>query len=475
MGVDGQHVEEDVSTVFARYAVATRYEDLPDEAIRAAKQSTLDTLGVILGASGLQEAIAEVVDLFRGWGGVGESTILGFGGSMPAPSAAFVNGAMAHGLDFDDHLPEGHHPSSTLIPALFAIAESRGGVSGKDFITAVAIGQDLFARLRKYVNWKQDWFMTPVIGSLSTAVACAKLLGLDERQIVSAVGIASMQAAGTMQVAYGTGGNLRGTYAGYAAKNGVMSAYLAESGITGTTTPLEGQAGFLSVYFDDDYDRDAMVANLGSEFEGSSIVYKLWPSCGASHGYIDATLRLLGEAGRGDEIDRIEVVGGDFAKRLSEPIEDRRRPASEVDAKFSIPFTVAVAVARGSVGVGDFSAEKRSEAAVSRIADKISFTQDAQYNWSEELPASAVRITLTNGEVLEAETTHAETPGSTENPLTWDDLIRKFTDCASYAVDPLPRDRIDHLVGIIQGLDEVSDVAEIMQATVASEAMEASV
>jgi 2-methylcitrate dehydratase PrpD len=394
---------------------------------------------------------------------------------MPAPSAAFVNGAMAHGLDFDDHLPEGHHPSSTLIPALFAVAESRGGVSGKEFITAVAIGQDLFARLRKYVHWKQDWFMTPVIGSLSTAVACAKLLGLEERQIVSVFGIASMQAAGTFQVAYGTGGNLRGTYAGYAAKTGVMAAYLAKAGITGTTAPLEGQAGFLEVYFDNDYDRDAMVANLGTDFEGRSIVYKLWPSCGASHGYIDATLRLLGEAGRGDEIERIEVIGGDFAKRLSEPIEDRRRPASEVDAKFSIPFTVAVAVARGAVGVGDFSADKRSEDTVSKIADKISFTEDPKYNWSEELPSSAVRITLTNGEVLEAETTHGETPGSTENPLTWDDLIQKFTDCASYAVEPLPKDRIAQLARTIQDLEEVSDVAEIMQASVIAEIMEASV
>lgn len=474
MDARNESTNEDLGVVFARYSVSTGYEDLPEDVIRAAKQSTLDTLGVILGASGEQEAMAEVVELFRTWGGAEESTVLGFGGKLPAPSAAFVNGAMAHGLDFDDHLPEGHHPSSTLIPALFAVAESRGAVSGKEFIAAVAIGQDLFARLRKYVQWKQDWFMTPVIGCLSTAVACAKLLGLDERQVVSTLGIASMQAAGTMQVAYGTGGNLRGTYAGYAAKTGVMAAYLAKAGITGTTSPLEGQAGFLEVYFDNNYDRAAMVANLGSDFEGSSIVYKLWPSCGASHGYIDATLRLLGEPGRGEEIASIEVIGGDFAKRLSEPIESRRRPASDVDAKFSIPFTVAVAVARGTVGVGDFSAEKRSEEAVSKIADKISFAEDAKYNWSEELPPSAVRITLTSGEVLEAETTHGETPGSTENPLTWDDLIQKFTDCAGYAMQPLSQDRRAQLAQTIKDLEEVSDVAEIMRASVVPEIAEVS-
>ena len=466
---------EDLGVVFARYAVSTKYSDLPEEAVRAAKQSTLDTLGVILGASGLQEAITGVVDVFRDWGGAGESTLLGFGGKVPAPSAAFVNGAMAHGLDFDDHLPEGHHPSSTLIPALFAVAESRGNVSGQEFIAAVAVGQDLFARLRKYVNWKQDWFMTPVIGSLSTAVACAKLLGLGERQIVSTLGIASMQAGGVFQVAYGTGGNLRGTYAGYAAKTGVMAAYLARAGITGTAEPLEGKAGFLEVYFDKEYDRAAMTADLGSRFEGSNILYKLWPSCGASHGYIDATRRLLGESGRGDEIQSIEVIGGDFAKRLSEPIEDRRRPASEVDAKFSIPFTVAVTVVRGAVGVDDFSAEKRAEDAVTAIADKIWFTEDTKYNWSEELPACAVRITLMNGEVLEAETSHGATPGSIENPLTWDDLIDKFTNCASYALNPLRQEQIDRVVGNVRDLDKVGDVAEVLNFGVAAETVEATV
>ena len=451
----------DVGEVFARHVVATQYQDLPDAAVERAKQSILDTLGVILGASGQMESLPAVVDLHRSWGGAPESTVFGFGGRLPAPTAAFLNGAMAHGLDFDDHLPEGHHPSSSLVPALFATAERLGGVTGEQFITAMAIGQDIFARLRKYVVWKQDWFMTPVVGAFAAAAACAKLLGLNERQVLSAFGVASLQSAGTMQLAYGTGGDLRGMYAGFSARAGVISALLAEAGVTGTTTPFEGKAGFFQTYFDDEWDREAMVAGLGERFHGDSVLFKLWPSCGVSHGFIDATLRLLGAPGRGDEIARIEVIGGDFAKRLSEPIEQRRRPPSVVDGKFSIPYTVALAVARGTVGVGDFTAERRSDPVVGAVADKITFVEDARYDWSEELPASRVRITLESGEVLEGETAHSATPGSSEHPLGWAELEAKFEDCVAFAVRPLAADVARSVTEAIRRLETVPDVAVI--------------
>lgn len=463
MSVDSSP-EEDLGAIFARHVVETKYGDLPEGAVRSAKQSVLDTVGVILGASGQMESMPAVVDLHRGWGGAPEGTVFGFGGKVPAPDAAFLNGAMAHGLDFDDHLPEGHHPSSSLVPALFALAERLGGVSGEEFITALALGQDIFARLRKFVIWKQDWFMTPVVGAFASAAACAKLLGLDERQVLSAFGVASMQSAGTMQLAYGTGGDLRGMYAGFSARAGVISALLAEAGVTGTTTPFEGKAGFIETYFHNEWDRESMIAGLGENFHGDTILYKLWPSCGVSHGFIQSVLRLLGGPGRSDEIAGIEVIGGDFAKRLSEPIEDRRRPQSVVDAKFSIPYTVALAVANGTVGVGDFSNERRSDASVGAIADKIMFVEDARYDWSEELPASVVRITMNDGTVLEGETSHSETPGSTEHPLDWDDLLVKFDDCASFSANPLQADARNRIAAEIRELEKVGDTASIAAA-----------
>lgn len=454
----GEH--EDLAIAFGRLVAATRFEDLPADAVRAAKFSTIDTVGVMLGASGLVDVVPAMVELAREWGGTQESTLIGFGGKLPAVSAAFVNGAMGHGLDYDDHLPEGHHPSVAVLPAILAVAEKRGGVSGKEFLTALAIGQDLFARIRKNVTWRQDWFMTPVVGTLASAAASAYLLRLDGEQVAHAIGIACTQAATTMQTAYGTGGDLRAIYAATAAKAGVLSAQMAQKGVRATTTPMEGRAGFLPVYFQE-WDREAMLADLGREFQGSTILYKLWPSCGVTHGYIDTALKLMGGAGMTAQIAKVEVFGGDFAKQLSEPPEFRRRPPTSNDAKFSIPYTVATALRHGTVRVGDFTDERRGDPATYSVAEKVEFVDDPRYNWGKELPAGAVRITLHDGQTLYGEASHDETPGAALNPLGWDQLVAKFEDCAAHAHSPMPTERQRQVVASIDSIEDLDDVARL--------------
>jgi 2-methylcitrate dehydratase PrpD len=460
--VSSQAVTEDLGATLARHVVTTGFDALPAEAVQAAKYSTLDTLGVILGASGLMEAMPGIVGLARDWGGKPESTLIGWGGKVPSVSAAFVNGAMGHGLDFDDHLPEGHHPSVSVVPALCAVAERKGGVTGEEFITALALGQDIFARLRKNVTWKQDWFMTPVLGVFAATAACGKLLGLSEEQLLNAFGIATCQSATTFQIGYGTGGDLRGTYAAFSAKGGVLSALLAETGLKGTSTPFEGKAGFLPVYFGE-WDREAMVANLGKDFQGSTILYKLWPSCGVTHAYIDTSLRLMGGPGHSDEIRRLELYGGDFAKQLSEPADFRRHPPTAPDAKFSIPYTVALALTRGTVGLGDFSDERRSDPEIAAVAEKIEFVDDPQYNWGKALPDGAVRVHLENGETLFSEARHHDTPGAVGRPLDWPQIVSKFKDCAAYAVRPLAGEPADLLVRDVEKLETVPDVSAVIE------------
>jgi 2-methylcitrate dehydratase PrpD len=457
-----QTVVEDLGAILARHVVTTGFDALSAAAVQAAKYSTLDTLGVIAGASGLMDVMPGIVGLARELGGKPESTLIGWGGKVPSVSAAFVNGAMGHGLDFDDHLPEGHHPSVSVVPAMFAVAERKGGVTGEAFITALALGQDIFARLRKNVTWKQDWFMTPVLGVFAATAACGKLLGLTEEQMLNAFGIASCQSATTFQIAYGTGGDLRGMYAAFAAKGGVLSALLAETGVKGTSTPFEGKAGFLEVYFGK-WDREAMVADLGKDFQGSTILYKLWPSCGVTHAYIDTALRLMDGPGRGDEIRKLELYGGDFAKQLSEPAEFRRHPPTVVDAKFSIPYTVALALTKGTVALGDFSDERRNDPEIAAVAQKIEFVDDPQYNWGKALPDGAVRIHLENGETLFSEARHHDTPGAVGRPLDWPQIVSKFKDCAAYAVRPLTGEPADQVVRDVGKLETVPDVSAVIE------------
>src|SRR3954452_21052210 len=185
--------DADLSEHFAECASATRFEDLPADAVEGAKKSVLDTIGVILAASGTEPAVRAVIDHVRDCGGRQESSILAFGGRVPAAMAAFANGAMAHCLDYDDQTPWGQHSGSSLLPATLAVAEKRGQVPGRELITAVAIGQDLFHGLRRHVDWRKDWMFTTVIGVFTATASAARVLGLSAEQVAHAMGIASME------------------------------------------------------------------------------------------------------------------------------------------------------------------------------------------------------------------------------------------------------------------------------------------
>ena len=145
----------DVSRHFADLVVDTTYEGLGPAAAEAAKKSVLDTVGVALAASGMEPASRAALDVIGEAGGRAEATALGCKRRVPAMMAAFANGALAHGLDFDDQTPWGQHASSSVVPAVLAVAERRGGISGSELVTAVAVGQDIFARLRCHVGVAQ--------------------------------------------------------------------------------------------------------------------------------------------------------------------------------------------------------------------------------------------------------------------------------------------------------------------------------
>ena len=157
--------------------------------------------------------------------------------------AALANGAMIHCLDYDDQTPWGQHSGSSLLPAVFAAAERRGGVSGKQMITAVAVGQDIFNRMRQHVEWKKDWNFSTVMGVISaTAATVRDVLGLSRDQIAHSFGIASMQCCGTMNVIHSVGGDLRAMYAAFPAKGAVLAAILAQKGVTGRSRNIRRRA-----------------------------------------------------------------------------------------------------------------------------------------------------------------------------------------------------------------------------------------
>lgn len=453
----------DLSCDFADFVANAQYTDLPPDAVDGAKKSILDTVGVTLAASGMEPAVRGFIDLVREMGGREESSIVGFGATVPAVTAAFANGTLAHALDFDDQTPWGAHPDSSVVPSALAVAERKGRVTGRQLITAVALGQDLFVRLRCNVGWRQDWNLSSVLGAFSACASAAHVLGLGREQVANALGLASMQSCGTMETIFGIGGDMRGLYAGFTAKGAVLAALLAEKGVTGIATVFEGQAGIVNTYFGGKYDREKIVHNLGEEFAGGAMIYKYWPAVGNVHTYLHAIIELMKEHGLvADEVAEIRAYVGDFSQRMCVPLDVRRAPTTLLDAKFSLPFCVALAATRGRLKISDFTTDSLKDPKVLAVACKVVPVEDRNLDWKMKLPDGRVEVTTRDGRVFER--TGDNVPGSPAAPMTWDQLADKFRDCAACSATPLPKDNVEKALSIVRDLESCNDAAELLRA-----------
>jgi 2-methylcitrate dehydratase PrpD len=453
----------DLSHHLAHATVGLDYSRLPVVAADSAKKTVLDALGVTLAASGLEPAARPVIDLVRESGGRAEASVLGFGLKVPAVMAAFANGALAHCLNYDDQTPWGQHSSTSIVPAAFAVAERRGGVSGRDLIAAVAAGQDVFTRLRLNVDWRQDWNLSSVLGVFAATATAGRLLDLSHQQMINAWGLASMQSGGFMELISSIGSDIGGVYAGFSAKSAVVAALLAEKGATGVDSVFEGRKGFFATYFPGGHDRDAILEGLGVDYKGSATLYKPWAAVGTAHSHIHATLELMDEHHLDvDDIEEFRVFVGDCHEGLCAPLDVRRAPSKLMDARFSLPFLVAFAAVRRRLGVADLTQAALSDPRVRALAQRVVPISDSSLDWKLQLPNGRVEIVLRDGRRIE-KVAH-DVPGSTEVPMTWEDISRKFGECAAAATVPPSAGQIDRATQIARQLENHDDATDLIRA-----------
>lgn len=454
--------QRDLVHYFAEHAANITYENLPVEARLAAKKSILDTLGVMLAASGSEPAVRGVVEIVKESGGAPDCTILGFGGRAPAIMAALANGALAHCLDYDDQTPWGQHCASSIVPAAFAVAERRGGVSGKELITAVAVGQDIFGRLRCNVEWKKDWNLSTVLAVFAATASAGRVMALSAAQIGHALGIATMQSSGIMEMVAGRGSDLRGLYAGFSAKGAVLAALMAQKRITGIDRAFEGKYGFMNSYFGGGFDRERILGGLGSHFFGSGTLYKRWPCVGTAHSHMKAAIDITEQHNVVfSDIAEIRLHVGDYHDLMCQPLAERRAPATLADAKFSLPFLVSVAIARRGMSVSDFSESGLRDVQVLELGRKITLVRAPDLDWKLELPLGRVEIILNDGRRWLQEGHNV--PGNSENPMNWADICTKFRECASVAVNPVPIPAQIKAEDLAWRLEELPDATELIR------------
>jgi len=459
--------ENKVTEGIARCIAETRYEDIPLDAKEIAKKCILDNLGVIIGGTSQGLGHEKLLNLSERWGGRKESSVFGFGIRVPAHMAAFVNAGLARALDYDDTFDDAPgHPSDVTVPSALAIAEQSGKVSGKDLITAIVLGNDLICRLGYAISRRPqgaplEWAYNSITGIFGGTAACARLLNLKSYQIEDSLGIALYQTAGTFQARFTPEATIWNMATCFPAMSSVLSANMAASGITGGRETFEGKAGLFRMYFNNEWNREALGADLGRKFEIINISFKPWPGVRYNHSYIDATLQLMRENNiTNQDIKKMTLYVAGWVEEFCKPLEKRRKPKTILEAKASLPYLVSVAATKGKVLVGDVIPDGMNNPMVLKFSEKITWEHDDRFNSENKIGPAKVKIEVTNGKFFEKELSVAY--GHPQSPISWDDLENKFRDCTSYSVRPKKEEAINTAIDMVRNLEEMDNIGELI-------------
>lgn len=317
--------------------------------IEAARTGLIDYLACALGGAP-DPGIDILIDALQP--ASGNATVIGRGLAVDACNAALLNGYSGHVLDFDDvQRSVRGHPSTVLLPALLAVAQTRG-LTGDRLLAGYAVGVQAMGRLGLALgggHYEAGFHSTATLGVIGAAVACGWAIELSAPKLAVAIGLAVTQASG-LRLQFGSAA--KPLHAGLAARNGLTSALLAEAGLAGAIESLGGKGGFLDVYgFGQAAAEHLLARDDDWQILDPGLIFKRYASCAATHHAADAALALHAE--RGSDAPVIEAIEVTFPPGLITPLA-KQLPTDRADGRFSVEYVIAHALLRGHLDAGAF-------------------------------------------------------------------------------------------------------------------------
>jgi 2-methylcitrate dehydratase PrpD len=442
-----------VTEQVATWVVEVDGADLPAVATERVRHLVLDSLGNQF--AGMAASTGSLLsEWVRTQGAAPQCTVTGRDFRTTAALATLVNGAASHALENDDIATFSSHPNSPLTAAALAMGE-RLGASGAQVVVAWAIGWEVTAQTMKVclgprgnelIN--RGWFNQGFQETLGVAALGARLMGLDVDQTRMAIGHAASAMAGMMK---NRGTDTKGFTAGSAAMHGVIAAELASMGFTADRDILDGELGVARLLGLEHGDPDRMLDGLGSwdlATRGSTI--RLHACCGAAHWSMDALQQILrSHPIDPDDIEAIDVEIPEFLLPMV-PFHD---PDAGLQAKYSLEYDMAAVALDGRAGIHQFTDEAvRRPEAVELMKRVTAIPTEGRFE-------SRVELILRNGERYEA--TANRSHGNPADPLTEDERLEKFHECAAGLASDDQRARI---IELTSRLDALPDVGELTAA-----------
>lgn len=439
----------DYSLRLCTTVAAWRFEDLPAPAVRAVKRLLVDALAVIAGAA-RAPGIPELNARLARWEPGGSATGLIGKRRYSPPTAALANGAAAHALDYDDiHDGARVHSTCVVLPALLAAAEDAGPIDGRQFLLALATGVELDARLGlAYANsLAHGWHPTTLFGCLSASLATGRLLNLGTETLRNALGIAFHQTGGSVQSAY-DGVISKRLGPGFAARDAVISAFLAADGLTGTREPLEGRAGFFALHARGEARPELLTEGLGSTWRIEEYSLKPYPACRCNHAAIGLAVKLHDEGLVPDAVEEVEIRMSEANWKLVGKPYDASLD-SVVHAQFSAAYSFARALSDGRVGPNSYERPAITEAPVASLARRIRVVSDPAID-KDAMDPVTIHVDLRGGRSLTRS-------GMTMKAMTERELLDKLRGCLEFGGYPLSA--AERLLELVSGFEGERDAA----------------
>jgi len=397
-----------VTAELAKRAATLAWRDFPDDLIERTKQCLLDWFAVTV--AGAQEELTDILvrEAIED-GAKGSASLVGRKEKVLPSSAALINGSASHALDYDDVNFAMHgHPTVTVVPALLALGEQKKA-SGRLFVESFVAGYETAGRIGLLVepsHYAKGFHATATVGSFSATAAAGRMLGLDDKQLAVAFGIAATHAAG-LKSNFGT--MCKPLHAGTASEHGLRAARLAAGGFTARADSLECDQGFASSY-GDHLNTDDALGEPPSGWHLRNNLFKYHAACYMTHAPIECAKEIRLKSNFPPERVKKIMLRLDVA---ADKVCNIPNPTSGLEAKFSLRQTVAMALTGvNTASLEAYSAASTQDPRMKVLRDKRDI--DFQTKWPHALAEMAIE--LDDGTTLEA---------SHDSGIPWSDVAKQ--------------------------------------------------
>jgi aconitate decarboxylase len=444
-----------VTPQLGQWISALTISAIPRDVLSHLKLCLLDSIGCgLFGAVKPWGRIAGDVAVSCSNGGSG--SLFGRTEKVSPADAALANGTAIHGFEIDDaHVTSSLHPGAVTLPAGLAVGEARQA-SGSELLTGLAAGYEVGLRVGICAGVSHStsgYHVTGTAGAVGAAAAATRLLRLSPLQAAHALGIGATQAAGLY--AARTGAMAKRFHAGRASQSGVLAAYLAERGFTGSLDALEAPFGGFMSTLRGQHDPITILADLGERWETARVGLKAYAACASAHTTIDGVLELRRRGLSPDNLERLTVrVSRKGYLNIGWPYQ----PGDVIAAQMNGAYAAVVTLLDGEAFVDQYDQARLADPRILALIPRIDFRHDPELDRGGAARRHAVVIDAVLKDGCRLSTTVEQRRGSAEHPLSRDEVKAKF---ARIAAVVLPPPAIDELVELVEKIDRQADLSRL--------------